>query len=67
MADLSNTTITGDLHVTGSVSKDSHTIKNTPLINADYTIGTTYNELTVGPIEIADGVTVTVEGEWVIL
>jgi hypothetical protein len=34
--------------------------RNVPTINADYTITTTYNEMSIGPITINNGVTVTV-------
>jgi hypothetical protein len=40
-----------------------------PTISADYTIGPSYNEMSVGPITINSGVTVTVSsgGNWVII
>jgi hypothetical protein len=42
-------------------------IRNIPTITTDYTISTTYNEMSVGPIEIANNITVNVAGEWVIV
>jgi hypothetical protein len=35
--------------------------RNLPTITANYTVTTTYNELSVGPITINSGVTVTVD------
>ena len=43
--------------------------RNTPNIASNYTVTTSYNELSVGPININDGVTVTVNdgANWVIV
>jgi hypothetical protein len=65
-----NGNFTGDMSVTGT-----HTLvqvpnyRNTPNISGDYTITGTYNELSVGPININNGVTVTVANgaNWVIV
>jgi hypothetical protein len=69
---LQNTsgTLAGNLSVTGS-----HTLvtvpnyRNTPHINSNYTISNTYNEMSIGPIFIANNVTVTVDPDanWVIV
>jgi hypothetical protein len=39
------------------------------VVTADFTIGATENYMSPGPVEIADGVTVTIEpgGEWVVV
>jgi hypothetical protein len=34
--------------------------RNIPTIAADYTVTTTYNEMSIGPITINSGITVTV-------
>lgn len=69
-------TITGDAAFSGNLSATgTHTLvqvpnyRNTPNISANYTITGAYNELTIGPININDGVTVTVENgaNWVIV
>lgn len=65
-----NGTLSGDVSVTGT-----HTLtqvpnyKNAPTISADYTITGSYNELSIGPIDIANGVTVSVSNgaNWVII
>ena len=69
-------TITGDVSHVGNVSATgTHTLvqvpnyRNTPNISSNYTITTAYNELSVGPINIQDGVTVEVAdgANWVIV
>lgn len=40
---------------------------NTNIITSDYTINSSTNAMSAGPIEIDDGVTVTVEGNWSIV
>ncbi len=65
-----NGNFTGDMSVTGT-----HTLtqvpnyRNTPNIAANYTVNTTYNELSVGPITINDGVTIDISNgaNWVIV
>ena len=65
-----NGTLTGDVSVTGT-----HTLvqvpnyRNTPNIASNYTVNTTYNELSVGPITINDGITVDISNgaNWVIV
>ena len=57
------------------VATGTHTLvqvpnyRNTPYINADYTVSNTYNEMSIGPINIANGVSVTVDNNanWVIV
>ena len=43
--------------------------RNTPNIASDYTVSNTYNEMSIGPININNGVTVTVDNNasWVIV
>lgn len=41
--------------------------RNITTISADYTVGTTFNEMSIGPLTIANGVTVSVDGEWAII
>lgn len=41
--------------------------RNIPVVASNYTISTTYNEMSIGPITVADGVTVNIAGEWVIV
>lgn len=57
-----NTTANGSLTITNWPF-----IKNTPVVSANYIISSTYNEMSVGPITLADGVTITCAGEWVIV
>ena len=65
-----NITLAGNLSATGT-----HTLvqvpnyRNTPYINADYTVSNTYNEMSIGPINISNNVTVTVDvdANWVIV
>ena len=69
-------TITGDASFQGNVSATgTHTLsqvpnyRNTPYIAADYTVTANYNELSVGPININNGVTVTINdgANWAIV
>jgi hypothetical protein len=77
-----NQTFANDVNVSGvltaSTANVSNTISitgNTPFyrnvatINTNYNIGSTFNEMSIGPITIANGVTVTIEsdGQWAIL
>jgi hypothetical protein len=65
-----NVTLAGNLSVTGS-----HTLvtvpnyRNIPHINTNYTVSNSYNEMSIGPIYIANNVTVTVDPDanWVIV
>ncbi len=68
--------ITGDASFSGNISATgTHTLttvpnyRNTPNIAGNYTVNTTYNELSVGPITINDGVTVEISNgaNWVIV
>jgi hypothetical protein len=68
--------ITGDATFSGNVSAaGTHTLttvpnyRNTPNIASNYTVSTTYNELSVGPITINNGVTVDISNgaNWVIV
>lgn len=54
-ASFSNTNVTSDL--TLSVVP---VFRNTPNINFDYTFSNAYNELSIGPITVANGVNVSV-------
>lgn len=42
-------------------------IENDQIIDENYTIPANKNAISAGPIEIADGVDVVVEGDWVIV
>lgn len=44
-------------------------IRNLKTINSNYTVTSTYNEMSIGPITINSGVTVTINsgGSWVIV
>lgn len=50
-------TITGNTQINLTVSPFYGA---TPNVNADFTVSNTYNELTPGPVTVANGVTVTV-------
>lgn len=53
---------------TGSVTLTAAPfLRNTPNVFDNYTISNTYNEMSVGPITLGNNVTVTVNGEWVIV
>jgi hypothetical protein len=43
--------------------------RNIPTISSDYTVTTTYNEMSIGPLTINSGVTVTVNSgaTWTII
>lgn len=41
--------------------------RNITTITADYTVGTSFNEMSIGPLDIANGVTVSIDGEWTIV
>ena len=77
-AALANTTgtFTGNLTVAGSINTNNTitlttvpNYRNTPYINANYTISNSFNEMSIGPIFIANNVTVTVDPDanWVIV
>ena len=66
--------VTGNLGVSGNVTATGGVtasngfnavtvpfFRNTPTIAANYTVTTTYNEMSIGPITIQTGVTVTVD------
>lgn len=68
--------ITGDTAVQGNVTATgSHTLvkvpnyRNTPNISGNYIVSASYNELSVGPITINDGIVVQIEdgANWVIV
>jgi len=68
--------IVGDAAFQGNVTATgTHTLtkvpnyRNTPNISGNYIVTTSYNELSVGPITINDGITVQVEdgANWVIV
>lgn len=68
--------IVGDTAIQGNVTATgSHTLtkvpnyRNTPNIAGNYIVTTSFNELSVGPITINDGVSVTIEdgANWVIV
>jgi hypothetical protein len=53
---------------TGSVTLQAAPfLRNNPNVYENYTISNTYNEMSVGPITLGNNVTVTVNGEWVIV
>jgi hypothetical protein len=54
--DSGNILATGNVSITG----DTPFYRNVPNINTNYTIGTAFNEMSVGPITINTGITVTV-------
>jgi len=67
---VTTTTMTASSVVTGDVFiNTSEFYYNARTVTEDRTIGGTENAMSVGPLEIADGVTVTVDagGEWVIV
>lgn len=71
---IANTLTANTIVTTGSISVNGTSTltgtpfrKNLPSITSDYTISTTYNEMSIGPITVADGVTVNIAGEWVIV
>lgn len=57
-------TATGDLELTTVPF-----INTVPTISANYTVTTTYNSMSIGPVTIASGITVTVNSgaNWVIV
>lgn len=62
-----NLGVSGNVTATGSVTASNGFnavtvpfFRNTPNIVADYTVTTTYNEMSIGPITINSGITVTV-------
>ena len=54
--DSRNILATGNVSITG----DTPFYRNVPNINTNYTIGTAFNEMSIGPITINTGITVTV-------
>lgn len=58
---IGSDTPTSRLDVSGEITLSSSPfIRNIPTISANYTVTSTYNEMSVGPITIGSGVTVTV-------
>lgn len=69
-------TLAGNLTVAGSINTNNTitlttvpNYRNIPHINADYTISNSFNEMSIGPIYIANNITVTVDPDanWVIV
>lgn len=68
IANTSGTVFQGDLNFTGRTTLFlTPFYRNTPNVTSDYTIGTDYNEMSVGPITLGANVTVNVAGEWIII
>jgi len=65
----SNLTLTGNTTFNGSVLLNNGLFLNSTTISSSYTIGTGTNALTVGPITLASGVSITVASgqRWLIL
>jgi hypothetical protein len=71
---IGTTSPTSKLDVDGAINTSSTVtlaavpnFRNIPVVASNYTISTTYNEMSIGPITVADGVTVNIAGEWVIV
>jgi hypothetical protein len=67
---IGTTSPSSALDVNGTITASNTPFFRTgPTISANYTIGPSYNEMSVGPITINSGVTVTVSsgGNWVII
>ena len=67
---IGTTNPSSTLDVNGTITASNTPFFRTgPTISADYTIGPSYNEMSVGPITINSGVTVTISsgGNWVII
>jgi hypothetical protein len=73
---IGTTSPTSKLDVDGAINTSSTVTlaavpnyRNTPNIASNYTISNTYNEMSIGPINIANNVTVTVDNNasWVII
>ena len=67
---IKKTNPSSTLDVNGTITASNVPFFRTgPTISADYTITPSYNEMSVGPITINSGVTVTVSlgGNWVII
>lgn len=67
-SNLSEINVSGISNLSGQVfSKESITltnnpfVRNTPTITSNYTISSSFNEMSVGPITIQPGVTVVIE------
>lgn len=60
---------TSKLDVAGpvTVSGGSPFYRNSSTVTGDYTVGSTFNEMSIGPVTIQSGVTVTVNGNWSIV
>jgi hypothetical protein len=69
---LSVSSITASANVSTNGSLTLATVpffRNIPTVNSNYTVSNTYNEMSIGPITIIDGVTVTVNDSaiWLVL
>jgi hypothetical protein len=63
-----NTSITGTVTANGPMTlSQSPFYRNVTTIASNYTIATTHNEMSAGPITINNGITVTVNGDWSIV
>jgi hypothetical protein len=52
---------TGELQLAGQLTLTTNPFfRNVPTISSNYTVTSTYNEMSVGPITINSGITVTV-------
>ncbi len=67
---LSTLDVAGNMNVSSTITLAAvPNYRNTPNIASDYTISNTFNEMSIGPININNGVTVTVDNNasWVIV
>lgn len=67
---IKKTNPSSTLDVNGTITaSDVPFFRTGPTISADYTITSSYNEMSVGPITINSGVTVTISsgGNWTII
>lgn len=70
LASASNNDLATALAIKTYVANNAGTVmfrENAQVVTTNYTVVSTLNASTVGPISIASGVTVTVSGTWVIL
>ena len=61
---------TGELTLAGQLTLTTNPFfRNTPTIASNYTITSTYNEMSIGPVTINSGITVTVDtgGNWTVI
>lgn len=66
---LFGTTAVIEMDAQGSFKVAQPFVENPVTIDSDYTLSTSYNAMTAGPVTIADGITVTVPdgSEWTIV